>query len=91
MSGFVARVRVLLGAAPTWLTTAAVVVSAFNDEIGEAFPGAADEVAAVAAPVLAAIGAAIAIVRRVTPVAKDQRGLLPSAPSDGDEFGGAVG
>lgn len=77
MKAFVKRVRVLLTAAPTYLAGAAVVVSAFNDEIGSAFPGVADEVAAIAAPALAGIAAAIAIVRRVTPVAVQERGLLP--------------
>jgi len=89
VTNLVKRIRVLLTAAPTWLAGAAVIVSAFNDEIGEAFPGSAEAVATVATPVLAAIGAAIAIVRRVTPVLASERGLLPV--DHGDDQGGGVG
>lgn len=74
------RIRVLLTAAPTYLTAAAVVVAAVAEEIGEAFPGVDGTVAGWAAPVLAGIAAIIAIVRRVSPVVAAERGLLPSAP-----------
>lgn len=89
MTGFVKRVRVLLRAAPTWLVGAAIVVSSFSEEVGSRFPGSSDEIAAVAGPVLAGIAAAVAIVRRVTPVVAAERGLLPVEPVD-DAFGGGV-
>ncbi len=69
------KIRTLLGAAPTYLTAAAVVVAAISEEIGEAFPGIDGDVTKIAGPVLAAIAAAIAIVRRVTPVVPAERGL----------------
>lgn len=77
MSDLVKRIQVLLRAAPTYLMGAAIVVSAVSDEIAKAFPDTAAGVARVAAPVLAGIAALVAIVRRVTPVATGDRGLLP--------------
>lgn len=73
------RIRVLLTAAPTYLTGAAVVVTAVSEEIGEEFPHLDGTVTAWATPVLAVIATAIAIVRRVTPVLKTQRGLVPKS------------
>lgn len=64
------RVRTVLRAAPTWLTAIAVGVSAFADEV----PGT--EPSEWAVRVVAWIGAAVAIIRQVTPVTRDQRGLL---------------
>lgn len=80
----IARLRVLLKAAPTWLTAAAVIVATLRDTIAEQFPGVAEDVAAVAAPVLAVITAALLIVRRVAPVLPEERGLLPAGGTPGD-------
>ena len=78
MTKLLARIRVLLTAAPTWLAGAAVVVGAVSDEVAKAVPdGWQDNVIAIGGPVLAVIGAATAIVRRVTPVFGADRGLLP--------------
>lgn len=76
-----ARVKVVVTAAPTYLVGAAAVVTAFSEEIAKILPaGAGEAVARVALVVLSAIAAAIAIIRRVTPVLAIQRGLLPQGP-----------
>ena len=69
-----ARALVVLKAAPTWLTMAAVVISTVA--AGIPIP----VVAQIAATVVAAIGSAVAIIRRVTPVLPDERGVLPPTP-----------
>jgi hypothetical protein len=79
-----ARIRALLTAAPTWITSAAAVVVILRDTIAEHFPGAADDVVAIATPVLAVLVAAHQIVRRVSPVLKAERGLLPPGGTPGD-------
>lgn len=79
MSKLIKRIRVLLTAAPTYLAGAAVVVAAVSDEVAKAVPdGWQDNVVAIGAPVLAALAAVTAIVRRVTPVFGAARGLLPT-------------
>lgn len=77
-SAIVARLRVLLRAAPTYLTIAAVIVASLAD----ALAGYVDQPATAALVrilgiVGSALGAAILIVRRVTPVVEADRGLLP--------------
>jgi len=78
MSNLLQRIRVLLHAAPTYLVAAAMIVTIVADEAAKVLPaGTATAVAAIAAKVLAYLAAVTAIVRRVTPVADDQVGLLP--------------
>jgi hypothetical protein len=79
MKKLLARTRVLLSAAPTWLAGAGVVVGALSEEIAEALPTGdlSDTVTQIGVAVLGAIAAATAIVRRVTPVFGAARGLLP--------------
>lgn len=82
MSRTIAKIRVVLSAAVTWITVASGVVVIVADEAAKVLPsGAAEDVAAVAVRVVAVLGAAVAIIRRVTPVLPDQRGLIP--PSSG--------
>lgn len=84
MSKLLARIRVLLHAAPSYLTVAAVVVTIISQELGDALPGNASTIVAKAAgAVLAVIATATAIVRRVTPVLAEDRGLLvPPSKTD---------
>lgn len=89
MSTVLARLRVLLGAVPTYLAAAGVIVAILADEIGKLAPGGWQDNAVQILGVLAGIiAAATAIVRRVMPVAPNQRGLLVPPPK-GDV--GAVG
>lgn len=75
-STFVARVRVVLNAAPLYLVGAATAVTVVTEEVSKQFPGAAGPLVHYTGPVLAALAAVVAIVRRVTPVSKEDRGLL---------------
>jgi hypothetical protein len=78
--GTIARIKVLATAAVTWLLVASTIVTIASEEIAAVLPaGTATTVGAVALKVVAVIGAAVAIIRRVTPVLPDQRGLLPTA------------
>lgn len=74
-----AQAKVILKAAPTWLTAAAVVLTVLNDEIGGLLPeGAAETFGTIVVTAGAWIGAAINIIRRVTPVLPEERGVLPN-------------
>lgn len=84
MTTLLARLRVLLTAAPTWIVAASTIVVALSEEIGRAFPAVSDELGAIAAVVLAALAAAHQIVRRVSPVLKIERGLLPKGGTPGE-------
>ena len=83
MTDFLARVRVLLTAAPTYISTATALVVIFSAEIGALFPGAADDIAAWSVRVLAVLAGAANIVRRVAPVLPAERGLLPAGGAPG--------
>lgn len=78
MSDFLTRVRVVLGNIATWLIGAAAVIGIFAEEITDLLPddweGPWSQAVVV---VLAVIAAAVAIIRRVTPVIGEQQGLLP--------------
>lgn len=72
------RIKVLAGAAVTWLTLAATVLTIASEEIGAVLPeGAADDITVWVVRAIAWIGAAVAIIRRVTPVLPEERGVLP--------------
>ncbi len=78
MKKLLARARVILTAAPTYLVAAGTVVAMVADEVSKVLPaGWQDNAAQAAGFVLGIIGAAIAIVRRVTPVLPAERGILP--------------
>jgi hypothetical protein len=77
MSKFTDRVVVVAKAVPTYLVAASLVASIATEEIAEELSGdAAQNVVRVGGKVVAWLGAAIAIIRRSTPVIKSQRGLL---------------
>lgn len=78
MKKLAARIRVILTAAPTWLVFAALTVQIVTEEISKILPaGWAARVVAIGGAVGAIIGAAIAIIRRVSPVLPAERGILP--------------
>lgn len=79
MQKLLARVRVVLHAAPTYLVALSAVIVIVADELASVLPaGAVTTVGTIAARVVAVLGAAVAIIRRVTPVVdRAQRGLLP--------------
>lgn len=80
MSDFIARVRVVLTAAVTWITAVAAVIPFIADDIADQLPsGAAEQVTKYALLAVAWLGAAVSIIRRVTPVLPDERGVLPDA------------
>lgn len=72
------RVRVVATAAVTYIVAAAVAVSAFNAEIASAAPDGYEGATGVGTAVLAALAAAVAVIRRVTPVIEADRGLVSS-------------
>ena len=79
MNNLIARIKVVLAAAVTWIVVASTVVTLASDEIAEVLPaGDAETVGAVAAKIVAVLGAAVAIIRRVQPVIESERGILPT-------------
>lgn len=80
MNKLLARIKVVLTALPTWLTAIAVTITALSPLIAGMFPHDAEVIARVAVAVVAGIGSAIAIIRKVTPVLPSQVGLLPQGP-----------
>jgi hypothetical protein len=68
-----ARALVVIKAAPTWLTMVATVVTIVSTSVG------IPVVASVGASIAAALTTAVLIIRRVTPVLPDERGILPPA------------
>lgn len=76
-SKFVEQVKVVAGSAVTWMTVASTAVVIVSDELAKVLPaGAAETVGAVSVKVVAVLGAAVAIIRRVSPVLPSARGLL---------------
>jgi len=72
INAFISRAQVLARAAVTWLITAQVVIQVIITEIGSDVP----VVAQYGAQALALIAGAILVVRRVSPVADADQGLL---------------
>jgi len=72
INDLISRSRVLANAAVTWLIAAQVVIQVIITEIGGDVP----VVAQYGAQALALIAGAILVVRRVTPVADVDKGLL---------------
>lgn len=78
------RIRTVLTAVVFWLGIAGAVIAIVLDELA----GFIDQpvvagIVGVLGPVLAIIGVLVAIIRRVTPVLPEQRGLLPAATPEG--------
>ena len=73
-----ARAQVVLTAAVTWLVIAAAVITIIADELAKVLPAPwSDRISAWAITILGVLGAVITIIRRVTPVRPEERGLLP--------------
>lgn len=82
MHELVARARVVLRAAPTYLVALSTIVSIVAEEVAAVLPaGPATTVGVIAVRVVAVLAAAVAIIRRVTPVVDSQHGLLPAPPA----------
>jgi hypothetical protein len=73
------RVKVLAGAAVTWLVAVSIAISVAAPQIAELFPESAEDITAWAARVVGWLAVAVTIARRVSPVPADERGLLPTA------------
>jgi len=75
------KAKVVAQAAVTWLVFASVVLTFAAGEIASVVPGETGEtITEWVLRIVAWIGVAVGIIRRVTPVAKDERGLLPPLP-----------
>lgn len=82
------RIVVVLGAAPTWLLAASTTVTIFSEEIVAVLPDELDfQVAKYATIIVGALTAAITLIRRLTPVLPNERGLLPGPPPEGYSIG----
>jgi len=68
------KTQVIATAAVTWLTVAGVVIQAVVAQVGGDWPWAAE----YGARALIVIGAVTAVIRRVAPVEKADRGVLPA-------------
>jgi hypothetical protein len=81
MSKLAARIKVILTALPTYLTTLSTILGIVIYEVGQNIDGDAGEwIVKVAGVALTIITAAIGIIRKVTPVAPNQVGILPQGP-----------
>lgn len=72
-----ARVVVLARAVPTWATIAALSAPIVAEEAARVLPAPwSERVTALGLTVAGVCGAIVTVVRRVTPVVKEQRGIL---------------
>lgn len=70
------KLKTLFTALPTYLVALSAVVTILSQEIASVLPtGAAEDVGRIALIVVGVLGAAVNIVRRVTPVLPADRGL----------------
>lgn len=81
LNELIAKAKVIAQAVVTWLVFASVVLTFAAGEIADVVPGETGEAITVwVLRVVAWLGVAVGIIRRVTPVAPDERGILPPAP-----------
>jgi hypothetical protein len=81
MTQLVARFKVFANAAVTVLTLVMAVLLALSEQIGDILPGSTGEaIATWCVRIVAWIVGTIAIIRRVSPADKSERGLLPAEP-----------
>ena len=79
---FVEGAKVVLKAAPLWISAALAFVTLVVTDVVPLLPDAwQGNVLSVTGTVIAVLTAALTIVRRVTPVEPDQRGILPQGDS----------
>lgn len=77
MSNLIDKVLVVLKAAPTYLTAVALVAGILIDELPELPVAVPDWLLIGLAGIVTVVAVATAIIRRVTPVLEDARGILP--------------
>lgn len=77
MFKLVARAKVIGSATVTWLIAVSAAVQGLATDIASILPEEAERVGAVGVRVAAVLAVAVAIIRRVTTVLPDDRGLLP--------------
>ena len=80
LPALIARAKVLAASAVTWLLAAATIITLAAGELAKVFPDNAATIGALAIRAVAFTGGAVAIIRRVTPVLDQARGLLPADP-----------
>lgn len=87
MTKLIAQIRVIILALPTRLVALSTALVWLAPELARIFPNDGELIAAVTLRVVAAIAAAIAIIRKVTPVPDHLVGILPQTgnvpPIDG--------
>lgn len=81
---FAARARVVLTGFVTWLVVLSVVLAQTAQVLAEHAPAGWDAGVRWVGTIAAVVGSAIAIIRRVTQVLPEERGLLP-VPSTSPE------
>lgn len=82
MNALLAKAKVVLTAAVTYIVVASTVLTVAADELGQLFAdGQAAGVIRLIVRVLSVLTAAVTIIRRVTPVLPDERGILPTDPN----------
>lgn len=85
---FAQRVGVVLKAAPTYLVALSTIITIFSEEIAAVLPDEWDlTVARWTTIAVGFLGAVVTIIRRVTPVLPQDRGLLPGPPPEGYAIG----
>lgn len=91
MTDLLARLRVVARALPTWLALVALAAPVIAEEAAEVLPdGWGQRVTAIALTVAAVAVAALNVIRRLTPVAPEERGLLPDPRPAVPDDAGAV-
>ena len=83
MNKAIAHAKVIASAAVTWLVLIATLVTTLAHQLAELMPNGTiagmkiDDIVAALLRTAAWLGGAVAIIRRVTPVEADARGVLP--------------
>lgn len=80
MSKLMAKVKVVLTALPTYMTAAAVIITIAANQLAELLPDKTAGIVQWSATIVGFLTAAIAVIRKVTPVLPSQTGLLPQGP-----------
>jgi hypothetical protein len=79
--GFIDRARVVLTAAVTWITLATTVLTGVAAAVVPNLPDPwGSQVAGWVAAAVAFLTGVVNIIRRVTPVPREERGVLPPPP-----------
>lgn len=78
MTKLLARARVVLRAAPTYLTAVAAATPFVSTQLATVLPDQAERIGSIGLCVAAWLTAAVLIIRRVAPVLPADRGVLPT-------------